>query len=299
MRLLAATILIAVTPILASAAPPVPESCPVTKPTEPPFQPPTPYPSEGGRWIGSPRLWTTVPQDGVWNGLGHYSPDDPRFRQKLLWWSEGYRWQTENPPQLVITGTRLDGLAPRFVADGASNGWTTDSEHPFMVAGIFIPTVGCWKITGQYNGEELSYVVWVSEECSSDELVSLLKQTDPAYDDATTLTSTLRSHGFVVKCVLQSKWVHLFEGQTGAALFKTDYGDFEALFLPKGQDFESLVITEGREGERFLYTLEGYPPPTSQPINSKYRMFCEKHGNVLFMTWDQAGVVKKIAKTFQ
>jgi hypothetical protein len=31
-----------------------------------------------------------------------------------------------------------------------------------MVAGIFIPTLGCWKITGHYKGEELSYVVWVS-----------------------------------------------------------------------------------------------------------------------------------------
>jgi hypothetical protein len=31
-----------------------------------------------------------------------------------------------------------------------------------MVAGIFIPTLGCWRITGHYRGEELSYVVWVS-----------------------------------------------------------------------------------------------------------------------------------------
>jgi hypothetical protein len=28
-----------------------------------------------------------------------------------------------------------------------------------MVAGIFIPTLGCWKITGHYRGEELSYAV--------------------------------------------------------------------------------------------------------------------------------------------
>jgi hypothetical protein len=37
------------------------------------------------------------------------------------------------------------------------------TEHAFMVAGIFIPTLGCWKITGHYRGEELSYVVWVSK----------------------------------------------------------------------------------------------------------------------------------------
>lgn len=295
MRLLTATFLLALSPVLTHSTPQPPDSCPVTKPSEPPFQPPAPYPSEGSRWIGTRRLWTNVPADGVWNGLGHYSVDDPRFREKLFWWSDGYDWRTENPPKLTITGTRLDGPAPPLETDEHPNaGWNNDSDHPFIVAGIFIPVLGCWKITGEYEGEELSYVVWVSQECTPNDLLALLKPTDPAYQDATDLTSNLQSHGFIVKCVLQSTSVHLFEGQTGAAYFKTDHGDFGALFLPKELSFESLVLIEGQEKGRYLYWFEGYPPKTSsQPINSKSPMFVGKRANKLFFT-EMPELAKKI-----
>jgi hypothetical protein len=94
----------------------------------------------------------------VWRGLA----------QKLFWWSEGYDWRTENPLELVITGKRLDGDAPALAADEHANaGWTNDRDHPFMVTVVSIPTAGCWQITGRYKGEELSYVVWVSGECST------------------------------------------------------------------------------------------------------------------------------------
>lgn len=140
-----------------------PNSCPVTKPPKPPFLPPAPYPSEGRVWIGSPKLWTDIRENGTWRGLPHYTPEDTRYRQKLFWWSAGYDWRTENPPNLTISGKRLDGPAPRLSTDPHANaGWTDDRDHAFMVHGIFIPTVGCWKITGHYKGEELSYVVWVS-----------------------------------------------------------------------------------------------------------------------------------------
>jgi hypothetical protein len=141
-----------------------PDSCPVTKPSQPPFLPPAPYPSDGLVWIGSPKLWTDIPRNGTWRGLPHYTPEDTRFRQKLFWWSQGYDWRSENPPELTITGKRLDGSAPPLSTDPHANaGWTNDRDHAFIVAGIFIPTLGCWKITGHYRGEELSYVVWVSK----------------------------------------------------------------------------------------------------------------------------------------
>jgi hypothetical protein len=31
-----------------------------------------------------------------------------------------------------------------------------------MLVGVDIPTLGCWEITGQYNGTELSFVVWIA-----------------------------------------------------------------------------------------------------------------------------------------
>jgi len=35
-----------------------------------------------------------------------------------------------------------------------------------MLTGIDTPTVGCWKITGDYKGEKLSFVVWVVDSPS-------------------------------------------------------------------------------------------------------------------------------------
>lgn len=139
----------------------VPQTCPVTKPPTPPFAPPAPYPSDHQIWIGSPKLWTNIPRGGF---LGHYTPDGGRFCKKVFWWSEGYDWRKENPPELTITLKRLDGTAPTlFAADHANAGWTNDSKHPFMVQAIFIPTIGCWKITGRYKEQELSYVVWLAK----------------------------------------------------------------------------------------------------------------------------------------
>ena len=141
-----------------------PSSCPITKPSDPPFVPPVPLQSSGVTWIGSTRLWTFVPADGVWWALPHYTPEDSRYRQKVFWWSERFDWRTENPPDLTITGQRLDGLFLPLSSDPHANaGGTNDRNHPFMVDGIFIPTLGCWKITGHYKGEELSYVVWVTK----------------------------------------------------------------------------------------------------------------------------------------
>ena len=141
-----------------------PHSCPVTKPPHPPFLPPPPYPSDDLIWVGSPKLWTNIPGSGTWRGLPHYTPKDRRFRQKLFWWSQGYDWRTENPPQLTITAKRLDGPPPFLPAESAaSSGWTNDRDHAFMVVGLFIPALGCWEITGHYRGAELSYVVWVSK----------------------------------------------------------------------------------------------------------------------------------------
>jgi hypothetical protein len=175
----------------------------------------------------------------------------------------------------------------------ANAGWKDDRDHAFIVVGIFIPTVGCWRVTGQYDGEELSYVVWVSDsrqsadsnECTPNELLAALKLDDPAYADAMELAQTLQSHGFIVKCILQSKMVRVFEDQKGAAFFKTDHGDFNALFLPKPQTFSSLDIVSRSENGRFLYSFRGSPPPASpHPIDSAYPMFFEKHENQLFIT---------------
>src|ERR1700719_3904471 len=68
-------------------------SCSFTQRPVHPFVPPAPYSGElgpGSFWFGTDKLWTALPADGFWNGLPHYTPDDPTFRQKLFFWRAGF-----------------------------------------------------------------------------------------------------------------------------------------------------------------------------------------------------------------
>jgi hypothetical protein len=150
----------------ASASDNPPSTCPVTKPSAAPFVPPLPYPTApfGDEfWFGTPQLWTVLPRSGVWKGLPHYTPSDPTFRQKSPWWREGYGGHASPEPNLTVTGERLDAVAPPLLTDHASSVWEEHKpDQPFMMTGLNVPTVGCWRVTGHYVGHDLSYVVWVA-----------------------------------------------------------------------------------------------------------------------------------------
>jgi hypothetical protein len=267
------------------------ETCPVTKLPSQPFVPPSPYPVELGAgqfWFGTKKVWTNLPIEGTWKGL----------RQKIFWWHEGYDWRGENPPQLTVTGRRLDGKVPLLEPVHANAGWTNDVNHPFMVVAFDVPTFGCWEITGDYKGDRLTFVVWVGSilasrpsasqpsDCSAQDLLGVLKADDPVYDDALELANTLDAHGIPVKCVLQSKMIREFEGQKGAALYRTNRGDFEALFLPKERVF-AVRPSERREDGRYLYYFEGAPSPSSpHALNSSRRTYFAQHSNQFFITWE-------------
>ena len=138
-----------------------PADCPVTAPQEPPFVPPPPYDRpgfEGEFWYGSNSLWTAVRQDGTWEGLPH---NPGGYTQKVFWWSEGYSISAEPEPALSLSAERLDGKAPLITGSKATNASAEDIGEA-MLAGVDLPALGCWKITGEYGGEELSFVVWVA-----------------------------------------------------------------------------------------------------------------------------------------
>src|SRR5206468_11937121 len=105
---------------------------------------------------------TALPLDGTWKGLSHYTPNDPTFRQVTFWWRQGYDAHAEPQPNLTVTGTRLDLSATPLLSGPASNGWV-QPDQPFMDVGINVPTLGCWRITGTYQGQELSYTVLVTQ----------------------------------------------------------------------------------------------------------------------------------------
>jgi hypothetical protein len=60
-----------------------------------------------------------------------------------------------------VTGERLNGEAPPLDASSANGSYSEDMGSAMMM-GIGIPTAGCWEITGNYEGDELSFVVWVA-----------------------------------------------------------------------------------------------------------------------------------------
>jgi len=139
-----------------------PASCPVTVPQDPRFIAPEPYsqnaPFEYDFWFGSENLWTMLPKDGIWHSLPH-NPEG--YTQKVFWWREGYIWNEEPEPALTVTGERLDASAPPLLVSRATNAYAGDIGSAMLV-GVDFPTLGCWKITGQYAEAELSFVIWVA-----------------------------------------------------------------------------------------------------------------------------------------
>jgi hypothetical protein len=144
---------------VASSTPP--KSCPVTVPQQPPFEPPAPYSDlgwYGNFWYGSHSLWVALPQNGIWSSLPH-NPEG--YTQKIPWWREGYDWEAEPEPALIVTGERLDVKAPPLNASTANGSYAPDMGSAMMMA-VDFPTLGCWAITGKYKDVELRFVVWVA-----------------------------------------------------------------------------------------------------------------------------------------
>ena len=143
----------------------VPEMCPVTKPYQTSlFIPPPPYARKAGSgrfWFGTDRLWTSLPVDGMWKLLLVTSHGHPTFVEKLFWWRQGYSALSEPRPKLTVTGKRLDSAAPALEASRATN---AIMEHgSAMLVGVGFPTDGCWQITGHYEDDELTFIIWVAK----------------------------------------------------------------------------------------------------------------------------------------
>lgn len=134
--------------------------CPITRP-DPAFKAPSPWPKEapasyGAAWFGTADLWTMIDLDGeVWMSL---PPDGSGFGQKSWWWSANFP-NDEFEPALVVLAEKVGGHESSI-----SKGLGTNGSADFgraMLQGIFIPSEGCWRLTGTYRGTSLSYVVWV------------------------------------------------------------------------------------------------------------------------------------------
>ncbi len=136
--------------------------CAVTRPAAA-FVPPPPFLAEppqnyGGAWFGTPALWVLLRDDGETWRHGLADPALP-LPQKTFWWSADWDPATELEPAITVTGTQLDGDGS-FVAGNPGTNASADFGTAMLV-GIDVPADGCWRITGEYLGATLSYVVWV------------------------------------------------------------------------------------------------------------------------------------------
>jgi hypothetical protein len=98
----------------------------------------------------------------------------------------------------------------------------------------------------------------------------------------------LAAKGFIVQCVAPSKMVGMFEGQAGAALYRTNRGSFDVLFLPKPQNFDGLEIVERQDNGEYLYSFAGRPKPWPANLIAGPRpTFFVKHTNRLIVASDK------------
>ena len=124
------------------------------------------------------------------------------------------------------------------------------------------------------------------QPCSSGDLGAVIRTGDAVYPETVGLTKDLENRRYVVRCVLQSTMVNFFEGQLGAALYRTDRGDFEVLFLTKPRTFASVRLVEHTDSGRFHYRFEGSPPARIRDMDCARRNFFARNANQFFVTED-------------
>ncbi len=102
----------------------------------------------------------------------------------------------------------------------------------------------------------------------------------------------------MVKCILRSTMENTFDGQEGAAVYRTDHGSFEVCFLPENATFERLKVTEQRKsGERYLYTFKGPPQPwPANLIDSEFPIYFVKGRNLLFVVESNKPLAQMLEK---
>ena len=142
--------------------PVAPASCPLTLPPAVPFTPPGERKmgkDDKSFWLGTEKLWIALPKSGVVWGWGPRAPDVPNLTAKIFWGSVDFDYHKREDYDLKVTGRRLDGDAPPLWVDRVTN--ALFEPHAAMLTGVYVPTPGCWEITGEYKGQKLSFVAWL------------------------------------------------------------------------------------------------------------------------------------------
>ena len=106
---------------------------------------------EGFIWVGTAELAARVPKDGRWTAMG----SQYNYRDKWVWWRDGFQALDESQPELSITARKLDGPAPMVVISDATSAL---GDPDAMLMMMEFPTAGCWEVLGEYHDHELRFV---------------------------------------------------------------------------------------------------------------------------------------------
>jgi len=173
--------------------------------------------------------------------------------------------------------------------------WSSDWKHrqmrkvQFTAVALFL-----WFIAiGLLSAESLDACKDAEAQRAWDDASS------PVYLDAEQLGRTFNDRGFAVECIRRSKEENLFEGQKGAAWYKTDRGIFEVWFLPERENFSALQIIEQAKGNgRYVYSFRGRPRIVTSIDSAKSISFI-RHGNLLFEVWGDKQLAQRLEATFR
>lgn len=225
------------------------------------------------------------------NSLGQMYEDGEGVLQNYSLAAKWYRKAAEHVPDLGGAGQGRNNLGMLYLSGQGVPRDYVQALMWFEISGS--KSNPNWSLAKAHMSSEAIAEAerlaadWKREhECSVQDLLAELKPNDPVYVEAMELAHALRNQGFIVKCVLQSKMNGFFEGEKGAALYRTDRGDFEGLFLPKAQTFAVQPI-ETRTNGRYIYSFAGSPRPTGGPLDSAKPTFFVQYENQFLTTWDK------------
>lgn len=133
-------------------------ACPTTVPSAALLGEPFPA---SDHWYGSETLAVILRPQGIWRGMG----PGYNFRDKLFWWSLGFRPGLES--NMEVSGRSLDNPALKADISRTTNAHAPSLGGWTMLVLVEFPAPGCWEITGRYFGQQLSFVVDVRADPSS------------------------------------------------------------------------------------------------------------------------------------
>jgi hypothetical protein len=127
----------------------------------------------------------------------------------------------------------------------------------------------------------------VSPQANADAQREWENQSSPVYADATALARDLTRRGITVMCIRRSVEEHLFEGQKGAAWFKTNQGIFEVWFLPDPVAAAAVVAR-----------VTARPPPIHYPSGPS-EFFIQRQNLVFHVSMGNQALAASLRKALQ